>query len=160
MRLVLTMLVTAGLLTAGCGWSPPGAAPPKPDTCTPADGPTPDTVQREIRGAPPAGTAWTEVGNGHTTDCRLYWVQIGTGGPQPDSPQQVLFFAGDTPLGPATPQPRPYISVLPTGEDTVTVQYQWRQGDEAPCCPTGIGTVRFKLGQDGKLEAVDPIPNG
>ncbi|BBY15250.1 LppP/LprE family lipoprotein [Mycolicibacterium litorale] len=161
MRLVLAVLVSAGLLTAGCGWSPPGAAPPKPDTCTPADGPTPDTVQRAISGTPPAapGATWTEVANGHTSDCRLYWVQIGPTAPQPDSPQQVLFFSGNTPLGPATPEPRPYISVLTGGEDTVQVQYQWRQGDEAPCCPTGIGTVRFRVGQDGKLEAVDPIPN-
>jgi hypothetical protein len=41
----------------------------------------------------------------------------------------------------------------------VQVQYQWRQGDEAPCCPTGIGTVRFRIGQDGALEALDPIPD-
>lgn len=162
MRLVLAVLMSAGLFTAGCGWSPPGAAPPKPDTCTPDDGPSPDTVQREIGSTPPAtpGATWTEVANGHTSDCRLYWVQIGPAAAQPDSPQQVLFFDGDTPLGPATPQPRPYISVLTGGEDTVEVQYQWRQGDEAPCCPTGIGTVRFRIGQDGKLEAVDPIPNG
>lgn len=162
MRLVLAVLMSAGVLTAGCGWSPPGAAPPKPDTCTPADGPTSDTVQREISGTPPAapGATWTEVANGHTTDCRLYWVQIGPTAAAPDSPQQVLFFAGNTPLGPATPDPRPYISVLPTGEDTVQVQYQWRQSDEPPCCPTGIGTVRFRIGGDGKLEAVDPIPNG
>lgn len=166
MRLVSAILLSASLLTAGCGWSPPGAAPPKPDTCTPADGPAPVTVQREISGTPPAapGAMWTEVAHGHTTDCRLYWVQVGPAssqpnGAQPDSPQQVLFFAGNTPLGPATRQPRPYISVLPSGEDTATVQYQWRQGDEAPCCPTGIGTVRFRIGQDGKLEAVDPIPN-
>ena len=39
------------------------------------------------------------------------------------------------------------------------VQYQWRQGNDAPCCPTGIGTVRFHIGEDGKLKALDPIPN-
>lgn len=162
MRPAFVLLTSATLLAAGCGWSPPGAAPPEPDTCTPADGPTPDTVQRAISGTQPAapGLTWTQVADGHTTDCRLYWVQIGSTAPQPDSPQQVLFFAGNAPLGPATPQPRPYISVLPTGADTVTVQYQWRQGDEAPCCPTGIGTVRFRIGADGKLEAADPIPNG
>lgn len=136
MRLVLAVVTSAVLLLAGCGWSPPGAAPAAP------------------------GATWTEVANGHTTDCRLYWVQIAPTSAQPDSPNQVLFFSGNTPLGPATPDPRPYISVLPTGEDTVQVQYQWRQGDEPPCCPTGIGTVRFRIGGDGKLEAVDPIPHG
>lgn len=162
MRLTpVIMLSVATLTAAGCGWSPPSASPPKPDTCAPTDGPDPGTVQREIAGTPPAtpGATWTEVARGHTLDCRLYWVQIGSSTPQPDSAQQVLFFDRQTPLGTATPQPRPYTSVLPGGEDTVTVQYQWRQGDEAPCCPTGIGTVRFRIGPDGKVEALDPIPN-
>jgi hypothetical protein len=39
------------------------------------------------------------------------------------------------------------------------VQYQWRQGHDQPCCPTGIATVRFQIGDDGKLKAIDPIPN-
>jgi len=38
------------------------------------------------------------------------------------------------------------------------VQYQWRQGQEPACCPTGVATVRFKI-EDGKLKALDPIPN-
>ncbi|OBB56150.1 hypothetical protein A5757_03770 [Mycobacterium sp. 852013-51886_SCH5428379] len=159
MRLPLAVLASAGLIAAGCGWSPPGAAPPKPDTCTPADGPAPGTVQREIGATPPASGPWTEVARGHALDCRLHWVQIAPAVQQSDSPQQVLFFDGDRPLGPATPSPRPYVSVLTGGQDTVQVQYQWRQGDEAPCCPTGIGTVRFRIGQDGTLEALDPIPN-
>jgi hypothetical protein len=164
MRRYLAVLGTTAFLIAGggwagCGWSPPGAPPPKADTCTPADGPAPDTVQRAITGTPEAAGPWTEVARGHTLDCRLYWVQIAPAAQQPDSPQQVLFFDRNTPLGPATPQPRPYVSVLTGGEDTVQVQYQWRRGDEAPCCPTGIGTVRFRIGPDGALEAADPIPN-
>ncbi|TFV58484.1 LppP/LprE family lipoprotein [Mycobacterium sp. PS03-16] len=154
-------MTAAALAAAGCGWSPPGAAPPKPDTCTPSDGPDPDTVQREIADTPPAtpGATWTEVARGHTTDCRLYWVQIGPSAAQPDSAQHVLFFDRNTPLGTATPQPRPYTTVLaPGGETSVTVQYQWRQADEPPCCPTGIGTVRFGIGPDGRVEALDPIP--
>jgi len=71
----------------------------------------------------------------------------------------LFFFDRHTPLGPATPQPRPYINVINTGDDTVSVQYQWQQGNEGPCCPTGIGTVRFRIGDDGKLTALDPIPN-
>ncbi|WP_422746316.1 LppP/LprE family lipoprotein [Mycobacterium sp. WMMD1722] len=149
-----------GLIAAGCGWSPPGAPPPKADTCVPGDGPRPATVQREIAAAPQAGAPWTEVARGHSLDCRLYWVQISSDPQRPDSTQQVLFFDRDTPLGPATAQPRPYVSVLTGGTDSVTVQYQWRQGDEAPCCPTGIGTVRFGVGQNGGLEALDPIPGG
>ncbi|MBO0678301.1 LppP/LprE family lipoprotein [Mycolicibacterium sp. S2-37] len=159
MRLPLAVLATAGLIVAGCGWSPPGAPPPKADTCTPADGPTPDTVQREINATATTSGPWAEVARGHTLNCTLHWVQIAPTEQQPDSPQQVLFFDRNTPLGPATPAPRPYVSVLTGGEDTVQVQYQWRQGDEAPCCPTGIGTVRFRIGQDGTLEALDPIPN-
>ena len=44
------------------------------------------------------------------------------------------------------------------GNDTAAVQYQWRQGQDPACCPTGIATVRFKI-EDGKLKALDPIPN-
>ena len=32
------------------------------------------------------------------------------------------------------------------------------QAQEPACCPTGIATVRFKI-EDGKLKALDPIPN-
>jgi hypothetical protein len=155
------VLLSVVALAAGCGWSPPGAPPPKPDTCAPTDGPSPDTVQREIGaiGPPAPGATWTQVGAGHTTNCRLYWVQIKASGDAPDVAQQVLFFDRQTPLGPATPEPRPYIATT-SGDEFVTVQYQWNQGNDAPCCPTGIGSVRFRIGEDGKLEAVDPIPNG
>ncbi|MGZ4577142.1 MAG: LppP/LprE family lipoprotein, partial [Mycobacterium sp.] len=27
------------------------------------------------------------------------------------------------------------------------------------CCPTGIGTVKFEIGPDGKLKALGKIPN-
>jgi hypothetical protein len=156
------VLLCAVLLAAGCGWSPPSAPPPKPDTCAPTDGPGADIVAREIRAvAPPApGATWTQVDSGHTANCRLYWVQIKSSGTELDVPQQVLFFDRQTPLGPATPEPRPYVSVVTSGDETVSVQYQWRQGSDAPCCPTGIGSVRFRVGDDGKLVAVDPIPNG
>jgi LppP/LprE lipoprotein len=159
---IFAVALSAGVTVAGCGWSPPQAPPPKLDTCTPADAPSDDTVQRAITALPrPAGgAAWEETASGYSGDCRLNWVQVAPLNPQPNSPQQVLFFEHQTPLGPATPQPRPYISVLTTTtDDTVTVQYQWQQGGDPPCCPTGIGTVRFRIGDDGKLKAVDPIPN-
>jgi hypothetical protein len=37
------------------------------------------------------------------------------------------------------------------------VQYQWRQGADQACCPTGIGSVRFQSA-DGALKALDPVP--
>jgi hypothetical protein len=158
-RGLTAVLLLLGLVAAGCGWSPPAGPPPKPDTCAGSDGPSDATVQKAITALPPApgGTAWRDVSQGHTPNCRLYWVQV-SGGTDPAAPQQVPFFDRNTPLGTATPEPRPYTNVLAYGDDTVTVQYQWRQGNEAPCCPTGIGTVRFQIGQDGKLKALDPIP--
>ncbi|WP_418888505.1 LppP/LprE family lipoprotein [Mycolicibacterium neoaurum] len=44
------------------------------------------------------------------------------------------------------------------GDSTAAVQYQWLQGEDNPCCPTGIGQVRFQIGDDGSLQALDPIP--
>jgi hypothetical protein len=48
--------------------------------------------------------------------------------------------------------------VVSSSDDAVVVQYQWQQGQDPPCCPTGIGTVRFRVGDDGKLDPIDPIP--
>lgn len=106
----------------------------------------------------PAEGQWKQLKDGHTTDCRLHWVQVGQPGAEPNSEGQLLFFDRQTPLGPATPEPRPYINVVTNADDSVVVNYQWQQGQDPPCCPTGIGTVRFKIGDDGKLFAVDPIP--
>lgn len=152
------------LVSAGCGWSPPGGPQAKPDTCTPADGPTAETVNYQLTTLPAAqGGRWRETARGHTTDCRLHWVQVSqvTGGPAaaPDSPGQVLFFDHDSPIGTPTPDPRPYVAVVNSTADTVTVQYQWKQGDDRPCCPTGIGTARFQVGDGLTLKALDPIPN-
>lgn len=159
-RLLIATLLSLGLIAAGCGWSPPSAPPTKPDTCSPSDGPSDATVQSAIGSlpAPPGDAAWREIGRGHTSDCRLNWVQVTSGG-DAAAPQQLLFFDRNTPLGTPTPEPRPYITVTTPGEDTVTVQYQWQVGDNPPCCPTGIGTVRFQIGADGKLTPLDPIPN-
>jgi hypothetical protein len=152
---VLAALLTLGFISAGCGWSPPAGTPTSAAGCTPADGPSEDTIQSEIKKLP-AGD-WQEVVRGHTADCTLHWVVVNSGIAS-DSPAQVLFFDRKSPLGPATPEPRPYITVVAQGENTAAVQYQWRQGSEPACCPTGIGTVRFTV-DDGKLKALDPIPN-
>jgi LppP/LprE lipoprotein len=140
-------------ISAGCGWSPPGGTPTSSSAC--GQGPAEDVIQSEIKKLP-AGD-WQEVLRGHAADCHLNWVVV-TAGIASDSPSQVIFFNDNSPLGTATPEPRPYITVVAQGNDTAAVQYQWRQGQDPACCPTGIGTVRFKI-EDGTLKALDPIPN-
>ncbi|MEE2852429.1 MAG: LppP/LprE family lipoprotein [Actinomycetota bacterium] len=149
------------LLASGCGWKP--AAPPqaRPDTCKDSDGPTADTVRRAITAVPIAvpGTIWVEMGRGHTRNCRLYWVQIIPTIASESTPQQLIFFDHDTPLGSPTSNPKPYTTVLPPSDDTVTVQYQWQKANDQLCCPTGIGTVKFRIGPDGKLQTLGKVPN-
>ena len=103
----------------------------------------------------PAGR-WRETARGHAADCRLNWVVVSSGS-QPDSAQQVLFFDADKGLGSPTPEPRPYITVTARGDHDAVVQYQWRQGQDQPCCPTGIGSARVTV-EDGRLTILDPIP--
>ena len=153
---LIAVLLTLGVFAAGCGWSPPSGAPTTTAACAPADGPDENTVTTEVNKLPAA--QWQEIMRGHTADCQLHWVVV-TAGDASDSPGQVLFFDRKTAIGTPTPEPRPYITITPIGNDTATVQYQWRQGQEPACCPTGIGSVRFKL-EDGKLKALDPIPTG
>ncbi len=155
-RRLIAILMTVGLLAVGCGWSPPSPPPTSSAACTEADGPAADSVANEIKNLPAA--QWKETSRGHTPDCRLHWVVV-TSGDASDSPQQVLFFDRKSPIGSPTPDPRPYINVITMGSDTAVVQYQWRQGQDPACCPTGIGTVRVQIGEDGKLKALDPIPN-
>ncbi len=104
----------------------------------------------------PAGI-WREIDRGSAADCRMQWVVV-TSGDAADSPQQVFFFDGEEPVGPPTMDPKPYITVTPQGEHDAVVQYQWRQGQDEPCCPTGIGTARVTL-EEGRLTVLDPIPN-
>ena|SRR5262245_19929901 len=153
-RLIAVVLVL-GLTAAGCGSSPPGSPPTSSAACSTADGPTEDTIANEIKQLPAA--QWSEIVRGHTADCSLHWVVV-TSGDASDSPGQVLFFDRKTPIGTPTPDPRPYITINAVGNDTAAVQYQRRQGQDPACCPTGIATVRFKV-EDGKLKALDPIPN-
>jgi hypothetical protein len=153
---LIAVLMTLGLFAVSCGWKPPSSPPTSTQACGSTDGPSPDTVAQAIAGLPQA--QWKEASRGHTPDCRLNWVVVGSGDAS-DSPHQVLFFDRNTSLGPATPEPRPYINVISMGNDTANVQYQWRQGQDPACCPTGIGTVRFRIGDDGKIKSLDPIPN-
>ena len=151
----MTVVLVLGLTAAGCGFKPPAAPPTTSAACTQADGPSADTVAAEIAKLPAA--QWSEIVSGHTADCSLHWVVV-TSGDASDSPGQVLFFDRKSPIGPPTPDPRPYITINAIGNNTAAVQYQWRQGQEPACCPTGVATVRFKIA-DGKLKALDPIPN-
>jgi LppP/LprE lipoprotein len=158
-RRLMALLLFLGLV-AGCGWKPPGSPPTTPDTCTQSDGPAPDTLSAAIGSLPlpGGGASWHEVGRGHTGDCRLYWVQVGAGN-APDALQHLLFFDHNTFVSTATPNPRPYTSVVRSGKDTVLVQYQWQQANDQPGRPTGIGTVRYQLGSNGKMKALDPVPS-
>jgi len=153
-RLIAVVPLTI-LLAAGCGSNQPSSAPTTSAACTKDDGPSEETVTAEIAKLPKAD--WLEIMSGHTADCSLHWVVVGSGDAS-DSPGQVLFFDRKTPIGTPTPDPRPYVTITPTGDDTASVQYQWRQGQDPACCPTGTATVRFKI-EDGKLKALDPIPN-
>jgi hypothetical protein len=157
---LIAVLMLVGLVAA-CGWKPPGMSSQKLDTCSNANGPTPDTVARAIATLPVATplSRWTEAARGHTHNCRLYWVQVKPSKATPASAGQLLFFDRNTPLGTPTPNPKPYTTVFSTTDDTVRVQYQWQVAGDSQCCPTGIGTVQYQIGPDGKLQARGPIPN-
>jgi hypothetical protein len=157
-QLIVILLI---LLTSGCGSNPPPPRAAPADTCKNSDGPTADTVRQAIASVPiiVPGSTWVEIARGHTRKCRLYWVQIIPTIASESTPQQLLFFDHNAPLGTATPNPKPYIAVLPPSDETITVQYQWQKGNDQPCCPTGIGTVKFQIGSDGKLQALGKIPN-
>jgi hypothetical protein len=161
-RLIVILLV---LLAAGCGGkaatTQPGPTTLRPGPTTESVGPPAATPRRARASVPIAtpGTNWVEIARGHTNNCRLYWVQIIPTIASESTPEQLLFFDHNTPLGTPTPKPKPYITVLPPADDTVTVQYQWRKGKDEECCPTGIGTVKFRIGPDSKLQALGKVPN-
>jgi hypothetical protein len=118
-------------------------------------------VQNAIAALPIAtpGSRWVEAARGHAHNCRLYWVQVKPSNAMASSPDQLLFFDHNVPLGTPTRNPKPYTTVLLPTDDAVKVQYQWQMPGDSACCPTGIGTVAYKIGSDGKLQARGPIPN-
>jgi hypothetical protein len=155
---LIAVVLFAVLLAVGCSSNSNQSSTPSSSAaaaCTQADGPSDDTVAAEIAKLPAA--PWIEIVGGHTVDCSLHWVVVGSGDAS-DSPTQVLFFDRKSPIGTPTPEARPYITIDAAGNDTAAVQYKWRQGQDPACCPTGAATVRFKV-EDGKLKALDPIPN-
>lgn len=159
-RWVIAILMLVAVMATGCDSKPSAPPAAKPDNCKESDGPSADTVRRAIAAVPieVTGSAWVEIARGHARKCRLYWVQIIPTIASESTPQQLLFFDHNTPLGSPTSKPTPYITVLPPADDTVTVRYQWRKGNDQECCPTGNGTVKFEIGPDNKLKASGPIP--
>lgn len=157
-RLAAILLI---LTAVACGSKPVGGLSRPPTACKDSDAPTDDTVRRAVAAVPIVvpGTTWVEIARGHTGNCRLYWVHLIPTIADESTPQQVIFFDHDTALGTASPNPKPYITVLPPSAETVTIQYQWRVGDDEPCCPTGHGTVKFQIGPNGELRALGTIPN-
>ena len=155
------MVILLMLLIAGCDSTPSTPNSAASGGCKDSDGPTADTVRQAIAAVPITvpDSFWVEIGRGHAKKCRLYWVHIIPTIASESTPQQLLFFDHNTSLGTATPNPKPYITVLAAADDTVTVQYQWQVGKDEPCCPTGRGTVKFQIGPDGTLQALDKIPN-
>lgn len=123
------------LLATGCGGKP--AAPPAShaDNCKESDGPTADTVRQAISAVPVQvpGSSWVEIGRGHTKKCRLFWVQIIPTIASESTPQQLLFFDHNRSLGTPTPNPKPYITVLPRA------------------------TIRSRLNTAGRLIAKNPV---
>jgi hypothetical protein len=155
------LVIFLALLAAACGAKPSAPQASRADTCKDSDGPAAGTVRQAIASVPVEvpGSSWVDIGRGHTKNCRLYWVQIIPTIASESTPQQVVFFDHNRALGTPTSNPKPYITILPGGDDAVTVQYQWKVGNEEPCCPKGIGTVKFHIGPDGTLQALGKIPH-
>jgi hypothetical protein len=108
------------------------------------------------------GSGWTEDARGHTRNCRLYWVQVKPTVATAVSPEQLLFFDHNSPLGTPTPNPKPHTTVLSSpadADDVVSVQYRWQVAGDSVCCPTGVGTVQYQIGPTGKLVTRGAVPN-
>src|ERR1700722_5067698 len=104
------------LLVAGCGSQPSvtSQSSPSSDTCKSSDGPTNDAATQAIALVPVVvpGSIWVEIARGHAKKCRLYWGEIIPSIADESTPQQLLFFDHNAPLGTPTPNPKPYIAVL------------------------------------------------
>jgi hypothetical protein len=134
------------------------------DNCSDADGPAANTVRLAIATLPQAtpGSGWTEDARGHARNCRLFWVRVKPTAASAVSPEQLLFFDHNSPLGTPTPNPKPHTTVLSSSgdaDDVVSVQYRWQVAGDSACCPTGVGTVQYQIGPDGKLVTRGAVPN-
>jgi hypothetical protein len=72
--------------------------------------------------------------------------------------QQAFFFEDGRYLGTDASQPSAIVKVVSQGDTEVTLAYTLYRPHDALCCPKGgEATVRFQL-NNGRLQALDPIP--
>lgn len=133
------------------------AASPVQD-CT-ETGPTDKDVQEALRQAPPTNNRnfWQVDAQGHTSNCQFYWVSV-VGGFTAGSPEVLLFFNQRAWVGNSTPEARPYVKVVSSGIDTVTVRYSWRGPGDPGCCPSNHADVRYHMATNGDIATLDPVP--
>jgi hypothetical protein len=86
-------------------------------------------------------------------------VLIGTRSSAPaEYRQQAFFFERGRYLGTDASRPSGAIRVASQDDTDVTLAYALYRAQDAPCCPTGgESVVRFAL-DNGRLQALDPIP--
>lgn len=86
-------------------------------------------------------------------------VLVGTrGGTQDGYDQQAFFFEDGRYLGTDTSQPSASVKVIGQSDTEVTLAYAlYQPGDGSCCAKGGQATVRFQL-NNGRLQALDPIP--
>lgn len=72
--------------------------------------------------------------------------------------QQAFFFEGEHYLGTDASDSSAAVKVVSEGDTEVTLAYALYRPHDSLCCPSGgQATVRFQL-NDGRLQALDPIP--
>ncbi|MGU3434920.1 LppP/LprE family lipoprotein [Actinomycetes bacterium M1A6_2h] len=76
------------------------------------------------------------------------------------SPETVLFFHENTYLGTATLESYAFTSIVSQMDDTVTVDYKWRNADDANAFPTG-GPAQVQYRWTGSsVDMLDDLPAG
>ncbi len=86
-------------------------------------------------------------------------VLTGTGaGSSGRYDQRAFFFVDGRYIGTDASQPSAALKIVSEGETTVTLGYGMYRPHDSPCCPSGgEQTVRFQL-DNGRLQALDPLP--
>jgi hypothetical protein len=86
-------------------------------------------------------------------------VLIGTRAGSDDGySHQAFFFEDERYLGTDASDPSAAIKVVSEGDTEVTLAYDLYRPHDPLCCPSGgTATVRFQL-DNGRLQALDPIP--
>jgi hypothetical protein len=72
--------------------------------------------------------------------------------------QRAFFFVDDRYIGTDSSTPSAALKIVSQGETTVTLGYGMYRPHDSLCCPSGgEAKVRFQL-DNGRLQALDPIP--